>query len=115
MDLFFVHLFHILFVGSLFLYVGIQKRNIYSWLYPLLLSLGALIIPYHMYKAFGYWKKGINPWFNLIHVFLIGPLMVWIGYENKKAPLYTYDLLLMLGFASIGYHSYYLVKELQAK
>jgi hypothetical protein len=113
MNLVFVHLFHILFVGSLFLYVGIQKRNIPSWLYPSLLILGILIIPYHIYKAFHYWKKGINPWFNLIHIFLVGPLLVWIGYQNKKAPLYSYDLLLMLGFASIGYHSYYLYKEMK--
>ena len=112
MNLTFVHLFHILFVGSLFLYVGIQKQKIPSWLYSVLLVLGAFIIPYHMYKAYGYWKKGINPWFNMIHIFLIGPLLIWIGYKREKVPSYAYDLLLMFGFASIGYHGFYLYKEM---
>jgi hypothetical protein len=44
----------------------------------------------------------------LIHILLIGPLLIWIGYKKEKTPLYAFDLLLMLGFASIGYHTSYL-------
>jgi len=113
LSLTFVHLFHILIVGSLFLYVGIQKTNICKWLFPILLVLGIIIIPYHIYKAFKYIKMAINPWFNIIHILLVGPLLVWIGYYKEKTPKYAFDLLLMLGFASIGYHGYYLCKELQ--
>ena len=108
MNIFYIHLFHILFVGSLFLYVGIKKTTIHPWFYPFLLVLGLFLIPYHAYKAYNYLKKGINPWFNMIHIFLIGPLLIWIGYKKEKTPSYAFDLLLMLGFASIGYHSYYL-------
>ena len=111
MNLTFVHLFHILFVGSLFLYVGIQKQQIPKWLFPILLGLGAIIIPYHLYKAFTYWKKGINPWFNFIHILLVGPLLIWIGYKKEKTPRYAFELILMLAFASIGYHGFYLLKR----
>jgi hypothetical protein len=108
MKIFYVHLFHILLVGSLFLYIGIKKTKICPWFYPFLLVLGFFLIIYHSYKAYYYLLKGINPWFNVIHILLIGPLLMWIGYKKDKVPLYAFDLLLMLGFASIGYHTYYL-------
>lgn len=108
MNIFYVHLFHILLVGSLFLYIGIQKTNIPNWFYPFLFGLGFFLIIYHSYKAYHYLLKDINPWFNMIHIILIAPLLIWIGYKKDKTPSYVFDLILMLGFASIGYHTYYL-------
>jgi len=106
---FFVHLFHILIVGSLFLYVGIQKTNIPKKMFPALLVLGIVIVLYHSYKA--YINKGY--WVNLIHIFLIGPLLIYIGYYGEKVPRLYFELLLMFGFASIGYHGYYLLLSLK--
>jgi hypothetical protein len=40
----YVHLFHILFVGSLFLYVGRYRTLIPIQMYPILLGLGLIII-----------------------------------------------------------------------
>jgi hypothetical protein len=112
LDLKYVHLFHILIVGSLFVYIGIQKTSIDKWIYPILFVLGIVLIFYHTYKAYKYYSRGINPWFNIIHILLIGPLLVYIGYNKEKTSLYWFDLLMMLGFASIGYHGYYLYKEM---
>ena len=111
LPLFYVHLFHIFFVGLFFLYVGIQKTHLPSYLYPFLLGLGIGIILYHIYKSYRYLQQKINPWFNLIHIFLIGPVLIYIGYQKEKTPRYAFELLLMLAFASLGYHSYYLFKE----
>ena len=105
---FFVHLFHIIIVGSLFLYVGIQKTNIPSFLYPVLLILGIFIIIYHIYKAYTKIIIGKSAWINYIHIFLVCPLLIYIGYENKNTKRQFFELLLMLGFAAIGYHGYYL-------
>jgi hypothetical protein len=105
----FVHLFHILAVGTLFLYVGIQRDSISKWMYPVLFYLGILITLYHLYKV--YLKKGMGAWVNFIHVFLIGPLLVYIGYHRELTDRLYYEILLMLGFASIGYHAYYLVRS----
>ena len=104
----YVHLFHILFVGSLFLYVGIQRTSISSIMYPILLGLGLFIIFYHSYKAYNYMKLGKSYWVNLIHILLVGPLLVYIGYNREKTARLYFELLLMLGFAAIGYHGYYL-------
>jgi len=103
----FVHLFHVLIVGTLFLYVGINREKIYKPLFSILLFLGFLIIFYHLYKIF---NTGKSIWVNLIHVYIIGPLLIYIGYNGEKTTRKFFEILLMLGFASIGYHLYYLFK-----
>jgi predicted membrane protein len=104
-----VHLFHILIIGSLFIYVGTKRESLPKQTYSFLLGLGATIILYHTYKAYTYSKEGKPIWVNLIHIFLIGPLLVYIGYNREKTTRKFFEMLLMLAFASIGYHSYYLL------
>jgi hypothetical protein len=48
-------------------------------------------------------------WVNLIHILLVGPLLVYIGYNRENTKRKYFELLLMLGFASIGYHGYYMI------
>jgi hypothetical protein len=103
-----VHLFHILIVGGLFMYVGITRENIPAYMYPILLGLGIVIILYHIYKVYNYMKAGKGYWVNLIHILLVGPLLVYIGYNREKTGRKYFEMLLMLGFAAIGYHGYYL-------
>lgn len=104
----FVHLFHIFFVGILFLYVGIMQKEIPTYLFNILFALGIIIIIYHAYKAYIKIKKGMSAWINYIHIFLIGPLLLIIGYNGKETSRKYFELLLMAAFASIGYHTYYL-------
>ena len=103
-----VHLFHILIVGCLFLYVGINRDKISKILFTGLFWLGLIIVFYHVYKTYNYIKLGKGFWVNLIHIFIVGPLLIYIGYNGEKTARLYFELLLMLGFASIGYHSYYL-------
>ena len=105
----FVHLFHILIVGGLFLYVGIVKSNIPAFMYSILITLGIIIILYHIFKVSKKLTTGMNPWVNYIHIFIVGPLLLYIGLHREKTQRFYFEILLMLGFASIGYHSYYLV------
>jgi hypothetical protein len=79
-----VHLFHIIIVGGLFLYVGIVRDKIYKSLFPVLLFLGFIIIFYHLYKVYVYIKADKGYWVNLIHIFIVGPLLVYIGYYGEK-------------------------------
>jgi len=103
-----VHLFHIIIVGGLFLYVGITRDKISPYMYQILLGLGIVIILYHCYKTYNYIKTDKPYWVNLIHILLVGPLLVYIGYNRENTKRKYYELLLMLGFAAIGYHGYYL-------
>ena len=103
-----VHLFHIIFVGGLFLYVGICRTKIPEIMFPILLGIGGIIILYHIYKAYVNMQAGKGFWVNLIHIILVGPLLIYIGYHGIKTPRLYFELLLMLAFAAIGYHGYYL-------
>jgi hypothetical protein len=111
----FVHLFHVLIVTSLFLYVGIYKTSISKYIFPVLLALGILVVLYHAFKLYKYAKEGKGYWVNLIHILLIGPLLIYIGYNAAKTERLYFELLLMIGFASVGYHGYYLVSSTKEK
>jgi len=103
-----VHLFHILIVGSLFLYVGINRTNIPKIMFPILLGLGIIIMLYHIFKVYKYTQQGKPYWVNLIHIFVVAPSLIYIGLNGEKTHRYGFEILLMLAFAAIGYHGYYL-------
>lgn len=105
----FVQGFHVLVVSALFLYVGIYRDTIVPWMYYVLLALGAIIVLYHSYKL--WLKRGLNGWVNWIHILLIGPLLMYIGYNREKTARLFYEIVLMLGFTALGYHGYYLVQS----
>jgi hypothetical protein len=107
----FVHLAHICIFGSLFLYVGIQRGNSPQWLYSPLLALSVVGLAYHSYKTYLRIFAGKNPWVNLIHLLVVSPIVAYIGYYREQTPRYVFEILLMLGFASIGYHGLYLLEE----
>jgi|UniRef100_A0A6C0E3Q6 hypothetical protein len=100
-----IHLFHIILVTGLFLYIGIMQTKLPKFIYPILIGLGIVIILYHIYKSI--YKKA--PWLNYIHIFYIGPLLVYIGYKKENTPRIFFEIILMFAFASFGYHLYYLI------
>lgn len=107
-------LFHLLLVAPLFFAVGFMRAETPSWLYTLLLVLGVVIFIYHGYKFMLRWRgeKSLL-WINAIHVLIVAPLLMYIGYKQKETLRAGYELLLMSGFAAFGYHLYSLVKEMQ--
>ena len=104
----FVHLFHIIFVGGLFLYIGIKQKNMPLFMYNIILALGIIILVYHCYKGFNKIVSGKNAWVNLFHVLIVAPLLIYIGYNKHDTPRYFYEFIFMLAFAAIGYHAYYM-------
>jgi hypothetical protein len=110
-----VYLFHLFIVGPLFLYVGIYRDHIPKIMYSILLYLGIFIIFLHIFKVYNYIKLGKGYWVNLIHIFMVGPILIYIGYNREKTSRLFYELLLMLGFAAIGYHGYYLLRTMLTK
>ena len=66
----FVHLFHIIFVGGLFLYVGIKGTEIPIFMFPFLKYLGIIIIIYHLFKGYLKIHENKSAWINYLHIFL---------------------------------------------
>jgi hypothetical protein len=110
----FVAIGHLLIIAPFLLYVGFQRANTPFWIYTLLIAVGAMILFYHGYKSFIRVATG-SPyaWVNIIHVAFIAPLLLFIGFKGRDAPRYAYELLIMVGFAALGYHLYSLIRGLQ--
>ena len=106
-----VSAFHLALVAPLFFYVAFTRTSIPAWLFTGLLGLGVFILFYHAYKAYVKMSEGKGAWVNLIHIFLVAPLLIWIGANKKDTPRKYFEMLLMLAFALTGYHLYYLMEE----
>jgi hypothetical protein len=106
---FWLHLLHVFIIGGLLLYIGIKKTSIPTFLYNPLIIFGIFIILYHSYKIYKKITKNINPWINWIHVLIIAPLLIYIGINKEKTNKLYFEIILMIAFATIGYHGYYLL------
>jgi hypothetical protein len=112
---FWLAIIHLLFVVPLFLYVGFTRAETPRWLYLALLAIGVVVLVYHGFKLIVRLKNRSGySWVNAIHVLLVAPLLIYIGYNKKETPRSAYELLLMAGFAAGGYHLFSLVKQLEA-
>ena len=103
-------LFHIFFVVPVLLYVALSKANTTPTMYQIFLFLGVVVFLYQGYKVFDRLNTG-SPyvWVNLIHVLFVAPLMIYIGYTGKDTPRVAYELLALITFAALGYHTYSLI------
>ncbi len=105
-----VVVFHVAVLAPFLMYVGFARAATPEWIYSLLFGLGLLVLLYHGYKAVGrFFAKSPVIWINLIHVLLVAPLLIWIGYHAKRTGRPAYDMLLMTAFAAFGFHLYKLV------
>lgn len=112
---FWLAIIHLLFVVPLFLYVGFTRADTPRWLYLALLAIGVVVLVYHGFKLIVRLKNRSGySWVNAIHVLLVAPLLIYIGYNKKETPRFGYELLLMGGFAAAGYHLFSIVKQLNA-
>jgi uncharacterized membrane protein len=105
------HLLHLVAVGPLFLYVGFQRENVPEAVFNGLGVLGLIVLFYHSYKAYLKLKDGKSAWVNWIHILLVAPLLLIIAYLKKDTDRRYFEMMLLLGFAAIGYHGLYLIRE----
>ncbi len=112
---FWLAIIHLVFVVPLFLYIGFVRGDTPRWLYLAILSIGLVVLLYHGYKlVLRLSARSGYSWVNALHVALVAPLLIYIGYHKKETPRFAYELLLMLGFAAGGYHLFSLVKQMDA-
>ena len=105
-----IGILHVVVIVPFLLWVGFNRAATPDWVYQVLFGSGILIILYHGFKAIGrYFAKSPVLWVNLFHVFLVAPLLLWIGYHEKKTERPAYDMLLIAAFGAFGYHLYKLI------
>lgn len=105
---------HVLILTPALLYVAFTRSNNPAWVYTTLLVVGILILVYHGYKSFvRVMQRSPYAWVNIIHTFIIAPLLIYIGFYGRDSPRSSYELLAMVGFAGLGYHLYSMITMLQ--
>jgi len=99
------NLVHIVIFFPLFYYVYVSRDSLSNEVKYLLLLLAAMGILFHLYKVVSVDKM---KWIYLIHLIIVFPILLYIGYGDKT-PRYIFELLLIVAFGMLGYHSYNLV------
>lgn len=109
-------IFHIFLISPLLIFIGLSRANTPVIIYNTLFITGMLILIYHSFRFISRWSTNHfeHLWINVLHICIIAPLLIYVGYMKEYSIKPTYELLLMLGFASLGYHLYSTVVYLQS-
>jgi hypothetical protein len=105
------NLFHVFGIGPLLLYVGLYRETVPEPVFQMLGITGVIVLIYHSIKAYVSLKENKSAWVNWIHIFLVAPLLMILGYLKKDTNRRYFEMMLILGFASIGYHGLYLIRD----
>ena len=107
-----MHLMHAFGIGPLFVYIGLYRENVPDIVFNGIGILAFVILAYHMYRAYTKLRENQSAWVNWIHILLIAPLLLIIAYLKKDASRRYFEMMLLLGFAAIGYHGVYLAQDI---
>ena len=111
MDAFFIiAILHVVMIVPFLLFVGFNRAATPEWMYNILFGVGLLVLVYHGYLSITRMIAG-SPYLhvNLIHVLIVAPLLLWIGYYGKRTERPAYDMLLITAFGAFGFHLYRLI------
>jgi len=110
-----IGILHILVIVPFLLWVGLSRAATPEWAYNVLFGLGLYICVYHGYMFITrFLAQSPAIWIHLFHVILVGPLLITIGYYEKRTERPAYELLLIAAFGALGYHLYKLVMVSQS-
>jgi hypothetical protein len=105
-----INVLHVLLIAPALIYIG-YIRDVPDVVFHGLLGLGVVLVLYQGYRAYEKYAAGANPWVNLIHVLLVAPLLVVVGYWGAETPRRYFEMMMLLGFAALGYHGLYMIRE----
>lgn len=107
-----LHAAHAALIGPGLFYIGFAPDTLPDWAFTALLFLGVGILIYHTYLAIQKMAGERSAWVNWIHIFLVAPLLILVGYLKKDAARRYFEMLMLLGFAATGYHAFYLMRDI---
>ena len=108
-----ISLLHIFIIAPAMIAVALFRTQNPDWVYQTMFATGLVVLLYHGYKSVVKLLANYSgAWVNLIHVFLIAPLLIYMGIKQKNTPRATYEMLAMAGFAALGYHLYSIITML---
>jgi len=97
-----IHLLHLIIIVPIFFYISLI--NYPHWVYNIILLFGLITLTYHIYLQIMYNKS-----IKLFHIFIVSPLLIYIGYMKPNKNNIAYQLILLLAFSALGYHTMKLI------
>ena len=107
-----ISIVHLVLIVPFLLYIGLAREQVPETLFKFIFGLGIFVGLYQCYKAYVKIMEGKSPWINYIHIFLLVPLLLIIGYNGKNTKRKYFEMLLLLTFAAMGYHSLSIIREI---
>jgi hypothetical protein len=101
---------HLVVIVPFLLYIYFTHNELPDIMFKVVFGLGAFVLIYQMYKTYIKLAAAQSPWVNLIHIFLLAPLLLIIGYYGKETSRKYFEMLLMMTFAAAGYHGWSLIQ-----
>ena len=108
-------LVHLVIIVPFLLYIGLAREQVPESVFKGVLGLGFVVLMYQSFKAYSKITEGKSPWINYIHIFLLAPLLLIIGYNGKNTNRKYFEMLLMFAFAAGGYHSLSIIREIASR
>jgi hypothetical protein len=106
--MFILSLTHVLLFAPCLFYIGLKRASTPLWAFQALFIVGAFILLYHLSR---YIYTG--SYINLIHILIVAPLFIFIGYRGRDSTRSAYEMLLMVTFAMVGWHTLNLIRSLE--
>jgi hypothetical protein len=107
-----VNFLHVLIICPALIYVGFAREKIPPAAFVALGLTGIVVFFYHAYK---FYNRGDNEsgWVFLVHILLVAPLLMLIGFHGKETSRRFFEMLLLVAFAALGYHGLNIVRYYQ--
>ena len=106
--MFILSIVHLLFIAPPLLYIGLMRYDTPLWAFQALLIAGLFIFLYHISRYIH-----TKSYINLIHILVIAPVLIAIGWKARNTPRALYEILLMITFSLIGWHTLHLVRLME--
>lgn len=105
-----VNLIHLLFSGPVLIYIGLMKPQ-FEWIYWLLLLTGLYVLVHFLIWIAKEKELTARHVWYFVHILLVVPLLLYVGWKKTATPSTVYSLVLALGIAAFGYHLTRLVQK----
>ncbi len=102
---------HVFLIVPFLLYCVSKGNNMSVYLKYALQIFGVFIILFHGYRILtNSLTFSVIRMINWIHLVIIGPLLIYIGYTAPNTSTKYYDYTAILAYTALVYHGYYLGK-----
>jgi len=106
-----VSIIHVFIIVPFLLYCVSKGNSMSVYVKYALLLTGAYVMLFHGYKILtNSLNLSVIRIINWIHLIIIGPLLIYIGYTAPNTRANYFDYLGIIAYAALVYHGYYLVK-----